>query len=266
MIEKILKAFEFATLEKVKIEHQGVPFISFNLTDIHITTLIMTWITMGIIILLAWLGARRLRRFPGRCQSIVEMIIEAFDKLIAETMGPVGRKYFPLITTIFFFVLLSNWLSIIPPLKNPTADLSTTLGLGVMIFIIAQSSGIARKGIGNYIKGFFEPLLIAPLAIVINVFGELGKTISHSFRLFGNIFGGGLILVVVFAIPHFLQPAVHEIFGEFIGKGIYWGFLWPFCKIFAQIGLNLFFGLFVGTIQAFVFTVLAMAYITLARD
>jgi F-type H+-transporting ATPase subunit a len=103
--------------------------------------------------------------------------------------------------------------------------------------------------------------LIAPIALLINVFGEFGKTMSHSFRLFGNIFGGGLIILVVFEMPKYLEPVLCEFL---VGKVIYFG-LWPILKIVVPVGLNLFFGLFIGTIQAFVFTVLAIAYISVAR-
>ncbi len=266
MFDKALKAFEIPTIDGVREVNQ----VSFKLGDFNITlnltTLIMTWITMAILILLAYLGTRRLERFPSRGQSFVELIIDAFDRLIADTMGPVGRRYFSLITTLFFFILISNWLSIIPILKNPTADLNTTLGLGIMVFIIAQGSGVISKGVGGYLKGFFEPLFIAPFAFFINIAGEVGKTLSHSFRLFGNIFGGGLIMLIIFAIPELLQTAWCRLFGEFIGRSLYWGFLWPFCKILATVILNAFFCIFVGSLQAFVFTILAMAYITIARD
>jgi F-type H+-transporting ATPase subunit a len=260
-MDKILRSFEPSSLENIA----KVNRISFDLfglqLKVNVTTLVMTWIVMGIILLVAWLCTRDIRRIPGRVQCLVETVIEFFDSLINDTIGESGRRYFPLIMTIFLFVLVSNWLAIIPPLKNPTSDLNTTLGLGVMVFIVAHSSAILTKGVLRYIYGFFEPVLIAPIALLINVFGEFGKTMSHSFRLFGNIFGGGLIILVVFEMPKYLEPVLCEFL---VGKVIYFG-LWPILKIVVPVGLNLFFGLFIGTIQAFVFTVLAIAYISVAR-
>jgi F-type H+-transporting ATPase subunit a len=195
---------------------------------------------MLIIIGLALLGRRRLEKYPGRVQSLTEMIIESFDGMIQETMGSVGRRYFPLIVTMFFFVSFSNWISVIPSMKSPTSDLNTTLGLGILTFLVAQGSGVVAKGPLNYIKGFFEPYLIAPLALFINIAGEAGKTISHSFRLFGNVLGGGIIIVVISGL---LGPLSFPL----------------------GAAMSAFFGLFIGLIQAFVFTILALMYITVAR-
>jgi F-type H+-transporting ATPase subunit a len=129
------------------------------------------------------------------------------------------------------FLLLSNWLGIIPHLEEPTKDLNTPLSLGIMGFFIAHYAGIREKGLGPYLKGYCEPMFImAPL----NIIGELAKVISISFRLFGNIMGGAIIILVVSYLTYSIITP-------------------PF--------LNAFFGMFVGTIQAFVFTMLTVVYI-----
>jgi F-type H+-transporting ATPase subunit a len=133
---------------------------------------------------------------------------------------------------------MCNWIGVVPTLKCPTADLNTTLGLALLVLFVAHGSGIATKGFLPYIKGYFEPYFIAPLAFFINVAGEFGKTVSHSFRLFGNILGGGLIIVVISHLVHHL---------------------------FVPIFLFAFFGFFTGTIQAFVFMMLALVYISVQR-
>jgi F-type H+-transporting ATPase subunit a len=128
--------------------------------------------------------------------------------------------------------VVGNWLGIIPHLEEPTKDLNTPLSLGVLGFVIAHAAGIRSKGIKNYIMEYMEPIFfMAPL----NIIGELAKIISISFRLFGNIMGGSIIILVV---SHLTYSVV----------------LPPF--LFA------FFGLFVGTIQAFVFTMLTVVYIS----
>ncbi|MEJ2474035.1 MAG: F0F1 ATP synthase subunit A, partial [Desulfobacterales bacterium] len=142
------------------------------------------------------------------------------------------RFYAPLICALFMFLLLSNWLGIIPHLEEPTKDLNTPLSLGLMGFVLAHHAAIKSKGFKAYIKEYFQPIFFM---MPLNVIGELAKIISISFRLFGNIMGGSIIILVVSYLCYSI-------------------ILPPF--------LNAFFGLFVGTIQAFVFTMLTVVYIS----
>jgi F-type H+-transporting ATPase subunit a len=255
-MDKILKAFQPPSLEKIT-EMNRFSFQVFGFEfEVNVTTVVMTWVVMGIILLGGWFFGRKLKDLPGRTQCFVEATLEFFRSITIDTMGEEGKRYFPLIMTLFLFILISNWLSVIPCMKSPTSDLNTTLGLGVMVLLVAHSSALFKKGSFEYIKGFFQPVLIAPFALFINICGEFGKTISHSFRLFGNIFGGSLLLFIVFEMPKYLKPVLPEVV-YFIS--------WPFLRLIFPIGLNLFFGLGIGLLQAFVFTVLAIAYIDVAR-
>lgn len=196
-------------------------------------TLIMTWIVMACLILFAFACTRKISVLPGGFQSIAEMIVDTFDNLVKDALDvPHYRKYFPLICGLMLFLLLCNWIGVIPWLSEPTKDLNTTLSLGILGFIIAHYSGIKAKGLKKYILEYCEPIFfMAPL----NVIGEIAKVVSISFRLFGNIMGGAIIILVVsHLIYHLVLP--------------------PF--------LYFFFGLFVGTIQAFVFTMLTLVYIS----
>jgi F-type H+-transporting ATPase subunit a len=121
---------------------------------------------------------------------------------------------------------------VFPHLAEPTKDLNTPLGLGIMGFFIAHYAGIRAKGFKRYAKDYFEPIfLMAPL----NMIGEIAKVVSISFRLYGNIMGGAIIVLVV---SHLVYSLI----------------LPPF--------LIAFFSLFIGTIQAFVFTMLTLVYIS----
>ena len=143
---------------------------------------------------------------------------------------------FPFISTLFLFVLFSNWISAIPYFQSPTQDLNVTFGLALLVFVMSQVFAVRLKGGRKYLKGFIEPY---PFMLPLNIVGEIAKPISHAFRLFGNIFGGAILITVISArlIPLVL-PA----------------------------GLTAFFGLFVGAIQAFVFAILAVAYINVAVE
>lgn len=195
-------------------------------------TIIHTWVVMGLLILFALVSTRRLSFLPGPFQTIAELIVVAFEDLVHDALDGRNRKYFPLILVLFMFLVLSNWLGIIPGLGEPTRDLNTPLSLAVMGFFIAHYAGIRTKGLKGYLAQYVEPMFfMAPL----NVISEIAKVVSISFRLYGNIMGGAIIIAVV-------SDLVFSIL------------LPPF--------LNAFFGLFVGTVQAFVFTMLTLVYIS----
>jgi len=137
-----------------------------------------------------------------------------------------------LICALFMFLVLSNWLGILPHLEEPTRDLNTPLSLGIMGFVIAHYVAIKTKGFKAYIKEYFQPIFFM---MPLNLIGEVAKIVSISFRLFGNIMGGSIIIIVVSYLT--------------------------FNVIFPPL-LNAFFGLFVGAIQAFVFTMLTLVYIS----
>jgi F-type H+-transporting ATPase subunit a len=197
-------------------------------------TLIMTWIVVGVVVVASIAATRRLRMIPGPVQNAAEMLMLAFQELVTGSLGRLGRKYFPLIVTTFIFILISNWMGMVPGLSEPTKDLNTTLTLGLIGFVVAHVSAIRVKGWRKYLKVYFEPFF---LMFPLNVIGELAKVVSISFRLYGNIMGGSIIILVVSDLVN------------------YW-VLPPF--------LQLFFGFFVGTIQAFVFAMLTLTYISLA--
>ena len=196
-------------------------------------TILMTWIVMAVLIIFGFLATRKISILPNPFQVVGELFVNVFMGLVKDALGDeIAKKYFPLICTLFMFLILSNWLGIIPELSEPTKDLNTPLSLGIIGFFIAHYCGIKTKGLKDYIKAYMEPIFfMAPL----NVISELSKVVSISFRLYGNIMGGAIIILVV---SHLVYSLI----------------LPPF--------LNCFFGLFVGTIQAFVFTMLTLVYIS----
>jgi len=200
----------------------------------NIETIIMTCIVIFVLILFSVLARSRMGLIPNPFQVIAETLAKIFYNLCEDALGQeLAPKYFKLIFSLFLFIWLSNIIGIVPIFSEPTKDLNTTLSLGVLGFIIAHYSGIRAKGIKQYLKEYCEPIFfMAPL----NVIGELAKVVSISFRLYGNIMGGGIIIIVV---SHLL-----------------WQILLPPALLF-------FFGIFVGTVQAFVFTMLTLVYISL---
>ncbi|MFP4346990.1 MAG: F0F1 ATP synthase subunit A [Thermodesulfobacteriota bacterium] len=199
----------------------------------NLDAIIMTWIVILLLTLFGYFSARNRSRLPGPLQVVGELFVEQLYGLTEDALDrELAKKYAPLICALFMFLLLSNWLGIIPHLGEPTKDLNTPLSLGIMGFFIAHYAGIRAKGFKTYIKAYFEPVFFM---MPLNLIGELAKVVSISFRLFGNIMGGSIIILVVSYLTY---------------------------SIVLPPLLNAFFGLFVGTIQAFVFTMLTVVYIS----
>jgi F-type H+-transporting ATPase subunit a len=209
-----------------------IPFPGHNIV-INLEVVLMTWITFAVLIVIGILSTRKRGVYPKSMQMFGELFVGQFYGLTEDALDrEMAKKYGPLICALFMFLVLANWLGIIPHLEEPTKDLNTPLSLGLMGFIIAHYAGIKTKGFKAYIKEYMEPMFfMAPL----NIIGELAKIVSISFRLFGNIMGGSIIILVVSHLTY---------------------------SIVLPPLLNAFFGLFVGTIQAFVFTMLTVVYIS----
>ncbi|MEJ2642138.1 MAG: F0F1 ATP synthase subunit A [Desulfosarcinaceae bacterium] len=199
----------------------------------NVEAILMTWISFAILIVFGYLTAHRTKIVPGAFQTLGELLVDQLYGLTEDALDKERAiKYGPLITALFMFLLVANWIGVIPHMEEPTKDLNTPLSLGLLGFVIAHVAGIRSKGVKTYLKEYMEPIFfMAPL----NIIGELAKIVSISFRLFGNIMGGSIIILVVSYLTYsVLLP--------------------PF--------LYAFFGLFVGTIQAFVFTMLTVVYIS----
>jgi len=177
---------------------------------------------------------KRLRFRPSQIQILFESLYSFFDNLVAETLGPKKITFTPYIVTIFLFIWVSNMIGLIPVpgFMEPTRNLNVPLGMGLMAVIMVHITAIRHKGFFHHIQTYINPLK-NPLFILDSV-GEVSKAVSISFRLFGNILGGAIIILVVSSLIKY---------------------------VILPIGLNFFFGIFVGSIQAFVFTMLSLTYI-----
>lgn len=199
--------------------------------SVNMDTLQMTWLAMAIIILIAFLATRNLKLVPSGCQNVLEIVMEGLLSQMDATMGPKGRKLAPLIITLFLFILISNWLGLIPTLTSPTNDVNTTLGLAVMVVMILHILGVCNKGTA-YIKHFFQPF--APF-VIINIIEEVAKPVTLAFRLFGNILAGEILIIILLMLIPIWMPI----------PSVVW----------------LAFSVFVGIVQAFIFTMLSMSYL-----
>ena len=219
--------------------HVSIGNFSFSF---DLITIIMSWVVIALLVGLALYLRRGLRQEieekPNRIQAMLDTLMGLLEGQLTSNFASekLAREMFPFISTLFLFVLFSNWLSVIPYCDSPTKDLNVPLSLALLVFFVSQWLAFRMKGGGKYLRGFIEPY---PFMLPLNIVGEIARPLSHAFRLFGNIFGGAILLTIISAklIP-VIMPAA----------------------------LNAFFGLFIGAIQAFVFAILAVAYINVAVE
>ena len=198
-------------------------------------TLIVSWVVVVFLVIAAKIIGSNLELVPGKVQNATELLLTSIEDQIEPMLPGEGRRFLPFIGTIFIFVGVSNLSGVLPGVPNPTADINTTLGLALLVFILMHFEGMRENGIWGYIKGFAEPVFIL---LPLNIISELAKPISHSFRLFGNIVGGGIIITLIYQAAPWLIP----------------------------IPLQAWFDIFIGLIQALIFGMVAIAYIAVSKE
>ncbi|OPJ55265.1 F0F1 ATP synthase subunit A [Alkalithermobacter paradoxus] len=212
-------------------------------------TITTSWIIIIFLTLFAYFGTKNFEKLPKGIQSFVELIVDAVNSLVKQTMGEDKVEFAPYIGSIFLFLICANLVGLLG-LRPPTADLNTTVGMALMTFILVQLNGIRVKGLKGYLKGFLDPL---PFLLPLNIIGELANPVSLSFRLFGNIAGGMVITSLLYGFLSFLSA-------RFLGLSI------PILQVGIPAVLHIYFDLFTGVLQAFIFVMLTMVFISIAMD
>ncbi len=204
-------------------------------------TLIMTWITMVLVAVFFIAATRNMSmRRPKGAQNVLEMIFEFIKGLVDQNMDPKkGASILYLVVTYMVFILFSNLIGLVPTLGSPTADYNTTLGLALCTFVMIYVMGLRYKGLG-YFKHYLKPFFFF---LPINIIEDLAKPVTLTFRLYGNIYAGEVLIAVLLGL---LGGWTH-VFGGFLAS-LAW----------------LAFSIFVGCIQAFIFTMLSIAYFSQA--
>jgi F-type H+-transporting ATPase subunit a len=172
----------------------------------HLVVVSYSWVIMALLALFSFLATRGMSMVPGGVQNVMETIVGSFDDLITETMGPEGRRFFPLIATLGLYILASNLIGLLPGFESPTANLNTTVSVALVVFFTTHAVGIKIHGF-KYVKHFLGPIWwLTPLMLVIEIVSHFARVISLSFRLFGNIAGEDKVLAVVVLLVPFLVP------------------------------------------------------------
>lgn len=226
------------------------PKIIFDLAGIQISeTVVNSWIIMAVLMTLGYLGTRKLDKIPNGIQNFVEALVDSLYGLVRDTMGENKMKFAPYIGTLFIFYLFCNLIGLFG-LRSPTTDLNTTVSFALITFFLIHINSIRSKGLGNFLKGFLEPM---PLMLPLNIIGELALPVSLSFRPFGNITGGTVIMGLLYSVLAYVSTQV-------VNLPI------PILQVGLPAALHVYFDLLSGTIQAFIFTMLTMVFVSNAID
>lgn len=226
------------------------PRVIFEIGTIPVTeTVVVTWIIMAVLIVLSIAFTRNFEKVPKGAQNVVEMIVDTLNKFTIQTMGEDKKGFAPYMGTLFIFLIVANLIGLLG-LRPPTADINTTFALSILTFTLTVGNGIRRKGIGTYLKGFFEPM---PFLLPLNILGEIANPISLSFRLFGNIVGGLIIMSLVY--------------GGLAGLSTKIGLATiPIFQVGIPAALHAYFDIFSGLLQSFIFVMLSMVFISSSMD
>jgi F-type H+-transporting ATPase subunit a len=222
------------------------PATLFSIGSFPITnTVVDTFLVDAVVLSLAFYINKNVSVIPTFFQTIIELAVEQFHSLTESTAGEHTAKIFPFVMSFFIFILVANYSELIPvitgitvnhePLvRSTSSDLNTTLALALISIIATHTMSIRTIGVKAYLNRFFSLNPIALFSGLLELISEFTKIISFSFRLFGNIFVGGVILASISAVFAFILPSV-----------------------------VLFYELFVGFIQATIFALLTMAFMSI---
>lgn len=226
----------------------GVSWLSVDLSLV-----LMLFITSVVVIIIAVWGSRKLQMKPTGAQNFMEWVVDFVKGLVTDTMDwRTGKLFLPLGLTLIMFVLVSNLLGMVTVIvvgdvswwKSPTSDAGVTLALAAMVVILSHFYGIKLKGFKEYGKDYFKPI---PFMFPFKIIEEFTNTLTLGLRLFGNIFAGGILTALILGMST-----------NATGGFSFLGFLGSAIPMLAWQG----FSLFVAAIQAFIFTLLTMLYIS----
>jgi len=229
----------------------------------HIT---YTWIAMLFLIVVSLIATRRLALVPTGVQNFMEMVLDQFHQILDEVIGAGGRRYLPLVGTLGLFILTSNLMGLVPGLVSPTANLNTTAACALIVFFTYHVIGVRKQGLIPYLKHFAGPVPgpLKPLMFVIEVISHLARPLSLSLRLFGNMAGGHILIAIFFFMMGFDGLLGWALTGSFGGLVI--GAPGTIVAAAFVIGFLLPLKLLVAFLQAFIFVMLTMIYITGALE
>ena len=193
-------------------------------------TIFNSWLVIALITFVSWLVTRNISsgKEVSRLQIVLETLVTWMQKEAKEVSGSGNQKYFAMALGLFCFIVVANLLTLIPWFRPPTASLSTTMAFALVVFMAIPYFAISNAGIKGYLKKFIEPV---PLLLPMNIFSEVFSVFAMGLRLFGNMLSGVMFAGILSAFIPFIAPLTMQTLG-----------------------------LLTGSIQAYIFALLALVY------
>ena len=219
---------------------------------VNYTSLIATTVSIAITVAVGlWVASRLNSRRPGKFQMVFELLIDYARNMIRDTVGGEALWILPLATTIFFYILVANWIDLFPlphPFAPANTDINQTLAMAVVVFVLAEGYSIKERGLGGFLhhltRPFELPIPARAVFTILNVIEELAKPLTLSLRLMGNIFGGIVMLwVLTILLPLVPIPVLPTAASVVLVAA------WKLFDVFV-----------IGTLQAFIFFLLTIIY------
>ena len=220
----------------------------------HISeTVVTSWIIMAVLIIASYFLTRNLKLVPtSKVQIMLEYAVVTLKNLVEGNMGKDVFKKMPnmlyYIGSLFLFFAFSNLIGLLG-FRSPTADVDTTLAWALLTVFLIYFEGMKAKGLA-YWKGLMEPV---PLLLPLNIVSEFATPISLTFRPFGNILGGTVIMGLLYKLLAFISTLIPNV-------------SIPFLQLVIPVPLHLYFDLFAGCLQAFIFVMLTMVFVSSAAE
>jgi F-type H+-transporting ATPase subunit a len=247
-------------IEQPPVTHPAIDLChqSILICRVNYDSLIASGISIALTIAFSlWVVSRLDSRRPGKFQMVFEFVINYARGLIKDTVGMDAMWVMPLALTIFFYILIANWIELLPlphPLTPANTDINQTLAMAILVFVLATGYSIRVRGLGGFLHHLTRPLdMPIPMRVYftfINVVEEVAKPVSLSLRLMGNIFGGVIMLwVLTVMLPLLPIPALPY------GISVVLVAVWKIFDVFL-----------IGTLQAFIFFLLTIIYFGMAVE
>ena len=197
-------------------------------------TIVNTWIVMAVLVFTSWLVTRNLRPDtpPNRWRGALELVVKTIEGQVMEVTEQKAQHVLYFAGTLFLFIASANILAIVPGFASPAGSLSTTVALTISVLLAVPLFGMVRFGFGHYFKGLVQP---SWFMLPFNLIAEFSKAVSLSIRLYGNVMSGAVIAAILLTIAPFFFPVAMQMLG-----------------------------LLTGFIQAYIFAILALVYISAA--
>ena len=199
-------------------------------------TIFNSWLVIALITLVSWLATRNLATTEkvSKLQTVLETLVLWLKREANETSGSKNNQYLGMAIGLFCFIMTANLLTFIPWFRPPTASLSTTMALALVVFLAIPYFAIKNAGVRGYLKKFIEPI---PLMLPMNIFSEFFSVLAMGLRLFGNMLSGVMFAGILSAFIPFIAPLTMQTLG-----------------------------LLTGSIQAYIFALLAIVYTSSVKE